>query len=46
MTIPRSAPWTAQEIAALRAYYPTEGHNVARRLPGLPAVAGGGRDHW
>ena len=34
MTIPRSAPWTAQEIAALRAYYPTEGHNVARRLPG------------
>ena len=34
MTIPRSAPWTAQEIVTLRACYPAEGHSVAQRLPG------------
>ncbi|BBD97569.1 hypothetical protein SAMIE_1010700 [Sphingobium amiense] len=34
MTTPRSAPWTAQEIAILRAWYPAEGHGIAPRLPG------------
>lgn len=34
MTTPRSAPWTAQEIITLRAWYPAEGHSVAQRLPG------------
>ncbi len=34
MTTPRSAPWTAQEITTLRAWYPAEGHGVAQRLPG------------
>lgn len=34
MTTPRSAPWTAQEIATLRAWYPAEGQSVAQRLPG------------
>lgn len=34
MTTPSSAPWTAQEITTLRAWYPAEGHSVAQRLPG------------